>query len=206
MLLLLQLNEVVIGNVDGILAVFKGDLSARTWRRATGLGTVRATSWLTNELSCDELGGSDWWIVTHRWVHVASLIHVWQITCVGIGDILNTGKVGSELSVLLFLFLHLSLLPLCLFPLPPLFSSHLFFFLLLLPPFPPSSFFSLFFLSPFSTISVPTCLSSTECSSLYPMLRESATFFRFEPDSTVSGTFSSTHSPLTASQPSPPSQ
>lgn len=44
MLLLLQLNEVVIGNVDGILAVFKGDLSARTWKRATGLGTVRATS------------------------------------------------------------------------------------------------------------------------------------------------------------------
>ena len=30
----------VVGNVDGILAVFKGDSSSRPWRRAIGLGTV----------------------------------------------------------------------------------------------------------------------------------------------------------------------
>lgn len=203
MLLLLQLNEVVIGNVDGILAVFKGDLSARTWKRATGLGTVRATSWLTNKLSCDELGGSDWWIVTHSWVHVASLMHVWQITCVGIGDILNTGKVGSELSVLFFSSSIFPSFP-CVFPSPTLFSSTSS-FPPPLPPFPPPPSFLSFSSAPSQLfLYLPVCLlqNALVCINAEGICH----IFQIEPDSTVSGTFSSTHSSLTASQPSPPSQ
>ncbi len=31
----------MIGNVDGVLAVFKGDKSGKPWKKCSGLGTVR---------------------------------------------------------------------------------------------------------------------------------------------------------------------
>ena len=167
MLLLLQLNEVVIGNVDGILAVFKGDLSTRTWRRATGLGTVRATSWLANKLSCDKLGGSDWWI--GGLLHIAGSICFNPHACLtdylcGCWWYLEHWK-GRKCSLFLFLlFPHLSLLLL------RLSLSYLVLFILFFLSFSSSSssssFFSLFFPHPLLKY-FSTYLSSTECSSQY---------------------------------------
>ena len=36
----MQLNELVIGNVDGVLAIFKGDKSTKPWKKCSELGTV----------------------------------------------------------------------------------------------------------------------------------------------------------------------
>ncbi|KAL5503159.1 hypothetical protein EMCRGX_G010066 [Ephydatia muelleri] len=33
-------DELVIGNVDGTLAVFKGELSSKPWKGISGLGTI----------------------------------------------------------------------------------------------------------------------------------------------------------------------
>ena len=38
--LLSQLNELVIGNVDGVLAIFKGDTMTKPWKKCSELGTV----------------------------------------------------------------------------------------------------------------------------------------------------------------------
>lgn len=40
-LFLFQLNELLIGNVDGVFAIFKGDLSSKPWKKCSELGTVR---------------------------------------------------------------------------------------------------------------------------------------------------------------------
>lgn len=37
----IQVNELLIGNVDGVLAIFKGDVSSKPWKKCSELGTVR---------------------------------------------------------------------------------------------------------------------------------------------------------------------
>ncbi len=39
-ILYLQLNELIIGNVDGVLAIFKGDKQNKPWKKCSELGTV----------------------------------------------------------------------------------------------------------------------------------------------------------------------
>lgn len=46
----LQLNELLIGNVDGVLAIFKGDTSSKAWKKCSGLGTVSDNLCMTSEL------------------------------------------------------------------------------------------------------------------------------------------------------------
>ena len=38
--LFLQLNELIIGSVDGVLAIFKGNTDAKPWRKCSDLGMV----------------------------------------------------------------------------------------------------------------------------------------------------------------------
>lgn len=52
-LFLLQLNELVIGNVDGILALFKGDMSSKPWKKCSGLGTVRSLTYISYKFQWD---------------------------------------------------------------------------------------------------------------------------------------------------------
>ena len=53
-----QLNELVLGNVEGTLAVFKGSDSRKPWRLARGLGTVSCDNktvcyaYASNVLTC----------------------------------------------------------------------------------------------------------------------------------------------------------
>ncbi len=71
----MQVNELVIGNVDGVLAVFKGP-STTPFKKCSGLGTVSLTTAL---------------LLLSLTIPPPS--PPLQIVCVGIGDVLNTGKV-----------------------------------------------------------------------------------------------------------------
>ena len=67
----------MIGSVDGVLAIFRGYTDTVPWRKCTALGMVGLVKH-TGKLSIDTL-----------------TIVLSQITCVGVGDVLNQGKVRN---------------------------------------------------------------------------------------------------------------
>lgn len=70
----------MIGNVDGVLAIFKGRAS-KPLKKCSGLGTVSNYRRL---------------ILCTIAVCVPIVFHFLQITCIGIGDLFNTGKVSPS--------------------------------------------------------------------------------------------------------------